>query len=296
VYTSGVYTLRGKDVTVTSSLNEPWLMLKSDASNRLGNDRFEGYIVDLLKELSEKLQCQFYVKLSSDGRYGTYDNATNSWTGMIGEVMSGDVDLIGSGEADMAAADLSVTAVRETAVDFTHPFIHNGITILYKKSNWGLQIPFDSIEDLISQNKIKFGVYGGGSSYNFFKSSKDATIKKIFEAMESFDDVYPQSNAEGIKKVLDGDGDYAFFMESSSAEYAITKNCQLTQVGGLINSNMYSIALPQGSKYREEMNIAVLELNQQGVLTGIKQKWWKKSNCQNNLGMIESLWSLLPSV
>ena len=28
------------------------------------------------------------------------------------------------------------------------------------------------------------------------------------------------------------------------------------------------------------MNIAVLELNQQGVLTAIKQKWWKKSNCQ----------------
>ena len=145
-------------------------MQKSDAASRLGNDKFDGYIVDLLKELSGKLQSNFYLKLASDGRYGAYDNTTDSWTGMVGEVMTGDVDLLGAGEADMAAADLSVTAVRESAVDFTHPFMHVGITILYKKPSWGFEVPFASIEDLAKQNKIKFGVFGGGgSSYAFFK-------------------------------------------------------------------------------------------------------------------------------
>merc|ERR1711892_983418 len=296
VFGEGLYTIRGKDVVVTSSLNEPFLMQKSDADSRLGNDKYEGYIVDLLKELSGKLQSNFYLKLASDGRYGAYDNTTDSWTGMVGEVMTGDVDLLGAGEADMAAADLSVTAVRESAVDFTHPFMHVGITILYKKPSWGFEVPFASIEDLAKQNKIKFGVFGGGSSYAFFKNSKSPTIRKIFEAMETFDNVYTKSNAEGVQKVLDGNGEYAYFMESPSAEYATTKNCQLIQVGGLIDSKMYSIALPQGSKYREEVNLALLELNEEGTLDFIKQRWWNKHQCQNNLDVFETLWSFLPSV
>jgi len=294
VYSTGVYTLGGKNVKVTSSLNEPFLMLKSDASNRLGNDKYEGYIVDLLEALSKKLNCKFFVKPSADGRYGGYNSTTNTWTGMIGEVMTGDVDLIGAGEADMAVADLTVTALRETAVDFTFPFMHVGITLLLKKSNWGFGDQIESVEDLIRQNRIKFGVFGKGSSFNFFKNSKDATNKKIFEAMESFDDVYTNSNSEGIQKVLDGG--FAYFLESASAEYAMAQNCQLTTVGGLIDSKMYSIALPEGSKYKEMINIAILELHEEGVLTAIRKKWWNQANCQNDLGMIESFWSMLPSV
>ena len=73
-----------------------------------------------------------------------------------------------------------------------------------------------------------------------------ATNKKIGEAMEANDDVFTANNIDGVQKVLDGDGEYAFFIESASAEYHVAKNCQLTKVGGLISSKSYGIALPQG--------------------------------------------------
>ncbi|KAG7162242.1 Glutamate receptor ionotropic, kainate 2-like 4 [Homarus americanus] len=41
-------------------------------------------------------------------------------------------------------------------------------------------------------------------------------------------------------------GLYAYLMESTSIEYVIERNCDLTQVGGLLDSKSYGIALPSG--------------------------------------------------
>ena len=42
---------------------------------------------------------------------------------MVGEVMTG--------AADLALADLTITAARERVVDFTVPFLQTGITVIY---------------------------------------------------------------------------------------------------------------------------------------------------------------------
>ena len=61
------------------------------------------------------------------------------------------------------------------------------------------------------------------------------------------DDLLTTSNQEGIDKVLLEQGDYAFFMESTTIEYAIERYCQLQQVGGLLDSKSYGIAVQQGT-------------------------------------------------
>merc|ERR1719154_882212 len=115
-----------KTIRVASTPNAPYLMIKPDAATREGNDKYEGYIMDLLAEMAAKLDCQFSVYLVSDGSYGSFRNDT--WTGMIGDILDG--------KADMAAIDMSVTAIRESVVDFTVPFMHVGISILYKRPSW----------------------------------------------------------------------------------------------------------------------------------------------------------------
>ena len=45
-------------------------------------------------------------------------------------------------------------------------------------------------------------------------------------------------------RVLEDNGKYAFLMESTSVEYVIERNCELTQIGGLLDSKGYGIALP----------------------------------------------------
>lgn len=60
--------------------------------------------------------------------------------------------------------------------------------------------------------------------------------------------VFTGSNVEGVERVIKAKGSYAFLMESTSIEYVIERDCELTQVGGLLDSKGYGIATPL-SKY-----------------------------------------------
>ena len=44
------------------SQHEPWIKLKADSSSRLGNDRFEGFVMDLLDQLAAKTGARFEVE------------------------------------------------------------------------------------------------------------------------------------------------------------------------------------------------------------------------------------------
>jgi hypothetical protein len=54
-------------------------------------------------------------------------------------------------------------------------------------------------------------------------------------------DVFVKNNAKGVERVLVDN--YAFLMESSSLEYEVQQNCNLTQIGGVLGSKGYGIAL-----------------------------------------------------
>ena len=54
--------------------------------------------------------------------------------------------------------------------------------------------------------------------------------------------VFVNSNKEGVDKVKGGE--YAFMMESTGVEYVIERQCELMQVGGLLDNKGYGIALP----------------------------------------------------
>ncbi|UXI16430.1 uncharacterized protein NH340_JMT02373 [Sarcoptes scabiei] len=117
-------SLRNKTLTIVTIGGEPYCMEVEDAENRTGNDRFEGYSVDLIKEISDLLEFKYTIKLVEDGVYGKR-NERGEWNGMIRELIEG--------KADMAIADLTITYEREAAVDFTMPFMSLGIGILYKR-------------------------------------------------------------------------------------------------------------------------------------------------------------------
>lgn len=50
---------------------------------------------------------------------------------------------------------------------------------------------------------------------------------------------------EGIHRVLTSD--YAFLMESTTIEFVTQRNCNLTQIGGLIDSKAYGVGTPMGT-------------------------------------------------
>lgn len=55
---------------------------------------------------------------------------------------------------------------------------------------------------------------------------------------------FVQSYDEGIERVEHGN--YAFIMESTMIEFTAANNCNLTQIGGLLDSKGYGIGTPKG--------------------------------------------------
>ena len=55
---------------------------------------------------------------------------------------------------------------------------------------------------------------------------------------------------------------YAFFMEAASIEYHIERYCDLKQLGGLLDSKGYGIALPKDSPYTAAISAGVLSLQE----------------------------------
>lgn len=62
-------------------------------------------------------------------------------------------------------------------------------------------------------------------------------------------------------------------MESASIEYTIERECNLTQIGGLLDSKGYGIATPKDSPYLRPLSQAILKLQESGVLHQLKDRW-----------------------
>jgi len=56
-----------------------------DGIERFGNDRYEGYCVDLAEEICKQLGVKYTLKLVDDNRYGER-LPDGTWNGMIGEL------------------------------------------------------------------------------------------------------------------------------------------------------------------------------------------------------------------
>lgn len=76
------------------------------------------------------------------------------------------------------------------------------------------------------------------------KNSNFSLYQRMWSAMESAEpSVFVSNNKEGEERVAKSKRLYAFFMESLSLEYIIERNCNLTQIGGLLDSKGYGIAM-----------------------------------------------------
>lgn len=61
-------------------------MFRKSDKTLFGNDRFEGYCIDLLKELAHILGFSYEIRLVEDGKYGAQDDK-GQWNGMIKELI-----------------------------------------------------------------------------------------------------------------------------------------------------------------------------------------------------------------
>ncbi|KAM9499165.1 glutamate receptor 4-like isoform 1-T1 [Salvelinus alpinus] len=147
--------------------------------------------------------------------------------------------------------------------------------------------PIESAEDLAKQTDIAYGTLDSGSTKEFFRRSKIAVYEKMWGYMKSAEPtVFTKNTQEGVVRVRKSKGKYAFLLESTMNEYTEQrKPCDTMKVGGNLDSKGYGVATPKGSLLRSAVNLAVLKLNEQGLLDKLKNKWWyDKGECGSGGG------------
>lgn len=133
----------------------------------------------------------------------------------------------------------------------------------------------NNVEDLAKESKIKYGLLTGGSTETFFKvkvliygktsfyfpnifkipltlfvsgtfqESNVSTYQKMWATMEHADpSVFVNDNEEGIERVKQSGRTYAYLMESATIEYITQTECNLTRIGGWLDSKAYGIGMP----------------------------------------------------
>jgi len=274
----GQTSLEGAEVKVTTVTHRPYIM----PNNLSSGERFEGFLVDMLKELSTMLGFTFTIHENPNKTYGR--NVGGTWTGMIGEVISG--------EADIALADMTITSTREEGVDFTHPFMYLGLGALAYKGSAPR-----SLQQLADDDSVKVGAFCCGATAAFFQTTTDPLYQKIYYKMqEDWENMMTTSNADGVDKVLASRGTYVYIMESGSIDYEVARNCRLTQAGKTFFPRSYGLALAPGSPYRKELNKGILMMQESGQMEMLVKKWigLQGSECEaQQAGLIGWLSSML---
>jgi len=371
---------------VLSRIEEPFLMFRKTAADEeepTGNNRFEGFCVDLLEQIANQVGFNYQIELVEDNNYGAVNFTTGEWNGLVRELIERN--------ADIAIGALTINFARESVIDFTKPFMNLGISILFKipsgkptrlfsfmnplaveiwlyvlaayvlvsftlfvmarfspyewnnphpcviendvmenqfsinNSFWfitgtflrqgsGLNpkaastrivgaiwwfftliiissytanlaafltvdkmiTPIESAEDLARQKEIAYGTLSGGSTMTFFRDSKIKTYADMWDYMEhKKPSVFVTKYDDGVRRVKKGN--YAFLMESTMLDYVVQRDCNLTQIGGLLDSKGYGIGTPKGSKWRDPLSLAILELQEKGTIQMLYNKWWKNT-------------------
>lgn len=140
--------------------------------------------------------------------------------------------------------------------------------------------PIQSADDLAKQTKVLYGCLKSGSTRAFFQRSNYTTYARMWSFMESRRaETLLDSNSKGVERVKKGD--FAFLMESTTIEYTVERNCDLSQVGSLLDQKGYGIATQQDSPYRAVLSEAILNLQEKGVLHKLKDRWWKEKKDGN---------------
>lgn len=116
-----------KTLNVVTLVLPPFIIKKDDPKLK-GNDRYEGFCIDMLQAVAERVNFQYRIYEVADNKYGSitgYDaNGTAVWNGLMGDVING--------TADIAVAPLTINYERAKYVKYTKPFLTFGLSIMIR--------------------------------------------------------------------------------------------------------------------------------------------------------------------
>lgn len=161
-----------------------------------------------------------------------------------------------TGNLDVALAAIFIKSEREKAIDFSHPYFRAGLMTMVQTGNTDINGPQDLAGKVVA---VKLGT----ATVEYVESLNPAKVVKF----PNIDQAYLEVVTGGADAAMHDTPNVLYYIKTAG-------NGKVKAVGADVKAAQYGIAFPLGSPLRKPVNIALLEMMEDGTYAELYRKWF----------------------
>ncbi|XP_052071213.1 glutamate receptor 3-like [Mytilus californianus] len=152
-----------------------------------------------------------------------------------------------------------------------------------------IESPINSLEELANHNDIRPLIFSGSNLHTLFQTAKSSVYRQIWTKMSGMPIVKDIDTTLSYVRT----NEYAFMSDFSLLEYIMLQDCQTYAMADeKFNNAGFGFVLEENSKYLNAFNLAILKMNEAGLIEKWRKQWWSLSDdctSSNRTGSARSL-------
>ncbi len=197
--------------------------------------KYTGFDIDLWAEIAKRIGVDYELR-------------PMDFNGLIPGLTTGNLDV--------ALAAIFIKAEREKAIDFSHPYFRAGLMTMVPSNNTDIKGPED-LEGKVVAVKL------GTATVEYVESLNPKEIVKF----PNIDQAYLEVVTGGADAAMHDTPNVLYYIKTAGEG-------RVKAVGADVKAAQYGIAFPMGSKLRKPVNVALLEMMEDGTYAELYEKWF----------------------
>jgi glutamine transport system substrate-binding protein len=197
--------------------------------------KYTGFDVDLWDALAKRIGVE-------------YELIPMDFNGLIPGLTTGNLDVV--------LAAIFIKSGREKAIDFSHPYFRAGLKVLVRSENTDINGPQDLKGKVVA-------VKTGTATVDYVNTLGTKKIVKF----PNIDQAYMEVVTGGADAAMHDTPNVLYYIKTAGQE-------KVKAVGADVKAAFYGIGMQQGSELRDKVNVALLEMMEDGEYDKLYIKWF----------------------
>lgn len=197
--------------------------------------KYTGFDIDLWAEIAKRIGVEYELK-------------PMDFNGLIPGLATGNLDA--------ALAAIFIKSSREEKIDFSHPYFRAGLKVMVQSNNTDIQSPADLKGKVVA---VKLGT----ATVDYVEKLGAKKVVKF----PNIDQAYLEVATGGADAAMHDTPNVLYYIKTAG-------NGKVKAVGPDVQAAQYGIAFPQGSELRDKVNVALLQMMEDGAYAELYRKWF----------------------
>lgn len=197
--------------------------------------KYTGFDVELWEAVAKRIGVEYQL-------------APMDFNGLIPGLTTGNLDVI--------LGAISIKSAREKAIDFSHPYFRAGLKVMVPVDNTDIRGPEDLKDKVVA-------VKTGTATVDYVNTLGAKKITKF----PNIDQAYLEVATGGADAAMHDTPNVLYYIKTAGQG-------KVKAVGPDVKAAFYGIGFQQGSPLRDKVNVALLEMVENGEYDQLYKKWF----------------------